>query len=155
MSADLAEHADEKSEIVGPSTLELIDGRSWQVFRVHSRFARRSSSIPTLAADGVSEMFLLSDNVKPIFPGHVLGDRYVVGHELGRGGMGAVYAVVDRLLGERVALKVLLTTSDAPQSGKLERLRREVRLARLVAHPNVCRVYDLQVLDGHACLTMS
>jgi signal transduction histidine kinase/DNA-binding response OmpR family regulator len=85
--------------------------------------------------------------------GSVLGDRYQLDTELGSGGMGVVFAASDRLLGERIALKVLADPL-ASASDRLERLRREVRLARLVTHPNVCRVFDLQVLEGLACLTM-
>ncbi|MGH7298682.1 MAG: hypothetical protein ACRELB_27320, partial [Polyangiaceae bacterium] len=68
--------------------------------------------------------------------GSVLGDRYRLDVEMGRGGMGVVFAASDRLLGERVALKVLADPI-ASASDRLERLRREVRLARLVTHPNV------------------
>jgi signal transduction histidine kinase/CheY-like chemotaxis protein len=85
--------------------------------------------------------------------GSVLGERYRLDAELGRGGMGVVFVASDRLLGERIALKVLADPL-ASASDRLERLRREVRLARLVTHPNVCRVFDLQVLEGLACLTM-
>ena len=85
--------------------------------------------------------------------GSVLGDRYRLDTELGRGGMGVVFAASDRLLGERIALKVLADPL-ASANDRLEKLRREVRLARLVTHPNVCRVFDLQILEGLACLTM-
>jgi len=85
--------------------------------------------------------------------GSVLGDRYQLDAELGSGGMGVVFAASDRLLGERIALKVLADPL-ASATDRLERVRREVRLARLVTHPNVCRVFDLQVLEGLACLTM-
>ena len=35
----------------------------------------------------------------------VIAGRYVLGDELGAGGMGAVYRATDRLTGQRVALK--------------------------------------------------
>jgi eukaryotic-like serine/threonine-protein kinase len=74
--------------------------------------------------------------------GEVLAGRYRVLELLGTGGMGEVYEVEDRELGERIALKVI--RQETPfDSGVLDRLRREVQLARRVTHPNVCRVFDL------------
>jgi class 3 adenylate cyclase len=83
--------------------------------------------------------------------GKTLGGRYRIERELGQGGMATVYAASDELLGQRIAIKLLHRQR---RGGDIERLRREVRLARLVTHPNVCRVFDLQILDGMACVTM-
>jgi serine/threonine-protein kinase len=74
--------------------------------------------------------------------GTIIADRYQIVELLGRGGMGEVYEAEDRELGERVALKVLRPES-ALQPDVMDRLRREVQLARRVTHPNVCRVFDL------------
>src|SRR5690348_16847296 len=61
--------------------------------------------------------------------GEVLAGRYRVLELLGTGGMGEVYEVEDRELGERIALKVI--RQETPfDSGVLDRLRREVQLAR-------------------------
>jgi tetratricopeptide (TPR) repeat protein len=79
-------------------------------------------------------------------PHSVIGQRYTVERFLGRGGMGSVYAVHDRELDEHVALK-LLHRDLGGDAGYRERLRSEVRLARRISHPNVCRVHDLG-LDG-------
>ncbi len=98
---------------------------------------------PTLAPSGALPAFAPR-------PGQVLGDRYEILRELGQGGMGRVFAARDRLLGETIAVKVL--HGSRPED--LGRLRREVRLSRLVTHPNVCRVFDLQILEGLPCLTM-
>jgi predicted ATPase/tetratricopeptide (TPR) repeat protein len=75
-------------------------------------------------------------------PGERLADRYRLQALLGRGGMGEVYAADDEELGIPVALKVLHIAIGPPGEG-LWRLKREVLLARSVAHPHVCRVYDL------------
>jgi len=74
--------------------------------------------------------------------GTIIAERYQIVALLGRGGMGEVYEAEDRELGERVALKVLHHES-ALQQDVMDRLRREVQLARRVTHPNVCRVFDL------------
>jgi tetratricopeptide (TPR) repeat protein len=80
---------------------------------------------------------------KPTFKvGDVVADRYVVEQYLARGGMGEVYRVLDRELGESVALKTILPRS-AEDPTSLERFRREIHIARQVSHRNVCRIFDL------------
>jgi eukaryotic-like serine/threonine-protein kinase len=86
-------------------------------------------------------------------PGQVLSGRYRVVRPIARGGMGAVYEAVDEDLGSRVALKVILPEI-ASDARILERFRREIRLARQVTHPNVCRVFDLGRDGGVPFLTM-
>ncbi len=86
-------------------------------------------------------------------PGTVLSDRYRIVGLLGKGGMGEVYRADDLELGQSVALKFLpQRLADDPRS--LERFRAEVRLARQVSHPNVCRVYDIGQIDGQCFLSM-
>jgi serine/threonine protein kinase/tetratricopeptide (TPR) repeat protein len=83
---------------------------------------------------------------QPLAPGALFANRYRVVAQLGRGGVGVVYRAVDERLGQTVALKVLRTSSPA----RREQLAREVRLARQVTHPAVCRVYDFEEA-GHEC----
>lgn len=74
--------------------------------------------------------------------GEILAGRYRILESLGSGGMGEVYAAEDQDLGEQIAIKVIRPqTPFGPDL--LDRLRREVQLARRVTHPNVCRVFDL------------
>src|SRR5262245_34090155 len=84
-------------------------------------------------------------------PGVAFAGRYLIERLLGRGGMGAVWAAVDRQLGEPVALKILDGSVDA---ASVERFRREVRLARRVTHKNVARIFDIGEKDGTFYLTM-
>jgi serine/threonine-protein kinase len=86
-------------------------------------------------------------------PGTVVADRYRIIGLLGRGGMGEVYRADDLKLGHPVALKFLPKELSSDPS-RLERFYAEVRLARQVSHPNVCRVYDVAELDGQHYLTM-
>jgi serine/threonine-protein kinase len=67
--------------------------------------------------------------------------------------MGEVYRAEDLLLEQRVALK-LLPVELAADPDRISRLLTEVRLARQVSHPNVCRVWDVGEADGHRFLTM-
>jgi len=88
------------------------------------------------------------------FPaGTTLAGRYRILGLLGRGGMGEVYRALDLILNQPVALKFL---SQAAHTGEaaLARFRNEVRIARQVSHPNVCRVYDIGVIEGLHFLSM-
>ena len=86
-------------------------------------------------------------------PGTVLDNRYRVLGLLGRGGMGEVYRADDLRLGQQVALKFLpLLLSRDPT--RLAQFHNEVRTARQVSHPNVCRVYDIGEVDGQLFITM-
>jgi eukaryotic-like serine/threonine-protein kinase len=84
-------------------------------------------------------------------PGHI--GEYVLGDELGVGGMGRVYAAANAS-GASVALK-LLHPDLAADRAFAERLIEEGRLARLVSHRNVVRVLDGgTTLDGTPFLVM-
>ena len=67
--------------------------------------------------------------------------------------MGEVYRADDLKLGQAVALKFLPKELEH-DAAFLERFHAEVRTARQVAHPNVCRVYDIVEADGRHFLTM-
>jgi hypothetical protein len=86
-------------------------------------------------------------------PGAVFADRYRIVALLGRGGMGEVYRADDLRLGQAVALK-FLPEALADDTGRLERLYNEVRTARQIAHPAVCRVYDIGEAEGQHFLSM-
>ncbi len=86
-------------------------------------------------------------------PGTRLGARYRIVGLLGRGGMGEVYRADDLELGESVALK-FLPPHVAGNASWLARFRNEVRVARQIAHPNVCRVYDIGEAEGELFLSM-
>jgi serine/threonine-protein kinase len=96
-------------------------------------------------------------------PGSTLvAGRYRVLSLLGCGGMGSVYRVHDTELDQVVALKLLRADTALPHRARTphgdtsgtDRLRREVRLARLVTHRNVARTYDIGEHEGKKFLTM-
>jgi Protein kinase domain len=87
------------------------------------------------------------------FPaGTVLAARYRVLGLIGQGGMGEVYRAYDLILNQAVALKFLGRAGMSEAA--LARFRNEVRIARQVSHPNVCRVYDIGFIDGFHFLSM-
>ncbi|MEM6796512.1 MAG: serine/threonine-protein kinase, partial [Acidobacteriota bacterium] len=79
--------------------------------------------------------------------GSLVADRYRIVGRLGSGGMGQVYRADDLMLKETVALKFLRPTSSVDWLD-------EVRLARQVTHPNVCRVFDAREVEGKAFISM-
>jgi serine/threonine-protein kinase len=86
-------------------------------------------------------------------PGALIASRYRIISRLGKGGMGEVFRADDILLGQPVALKFL------PESARgnlnlLTRFYDEVRIARQITHPNVCRVYDIGEVEGQPYLSM-
>jgi eukaryotic-like serine/threonine-protein kinase len=82
------------------------------------------------------------------------GTRYQLGPELGRGGMGVVYEVLDTELGRHVALKVV-PAWEAGVNAALERIRQEARTLAALEHPGIVAVHDLGTLaDGRIFYTM-
>jgi eukaryotic-like serine/threonine-protein kinase len=92
---------------------------------------------------GVAADLILDD--EPL-AGREIGP-YRVLHEIGRGGMGIVYAAEDTRLGRRVALKALPPeyTQDLPRR---ERLTREARAAAALSHPAVATIFALEDIEG-------
>jgi len=86
-------------------------------------------------------------------PGTLLAGRYRIAGLLGRGGMGEVYRATDLTLGQAVALK-FLPEAAARDDRSLARFYNEVRMARQVTHPNVCRVYDIGEVEGMHYISM-
>jgi len=79
-------------------------------------------------------------------------DKYAIIHQIGRGGMGAVYEARYKNLRERVAIKVLDRFRMLESGGK--RFEREARLAATLHHSNVVPVYDYGEFDGQPYYTM-
>ena len=86
-------------------------------------------------------------------PGVVVAGRYRIAGLLGRGGMGEVYRATDLTLGQAVALKFLPEAASRDERA-IARFYNEVRMARQVTHPNVCRVYDIGEVDGQHYISM-
>lgn len=84
-------------------------------------------------------------------PTRVIGGRYVVLGELGRGGMGVVWRAEDRVMGRQVAVKELHLPQGLGQDDRLqfrERLLREARNAGRLNDPGIVTVHDVISEDG-------
>lgn len=86
-------------------------------------------------------------------PRQILAERYEILTKLGEGGMGEVWQAYDLKLRVNVALKSLRLENRANER-VVEALRREVRTAREVVSPNVCRIFDLVVEEGQELISM-
>jgi tRNA A-37 threonylcarbamoyl transferase component Bud32 len=105
--------------------------------RLLSHTARALGSRSAAPRSGVATL-----GPRVLADGVVVADRYRVTRLLGRGGMGEVYEVEDLTLRERVALKTV-HAGLAHDERMVERLKREVQLARRVTHECACRVFDV------------
>jgi eukaryotic-like serine/threonine-protein kinase len=86
--------------------------------------------------------------------GFVLANRYRVEATLGSGGLGVVYRVHDRVIGESVALKVLRRSAVSRDLQAPNLLAEELRVSRRITHRNVVRMHDIGEADGITFLTM-
>jgi serine/threonine protein kinase len=129
--------------------------------------ARSSGDVPTVDVVASAEAPTYSSEREPspfppashssrtearFAPGVLISERYRIISLLGRGGMGEVFRADDLTLGQPVALKFL------PQSvidrSLLDRFRNEVRIARRISHPNVCRIHDIGETEKQVFLSM-
>jgi hypothetical protein len=92
---------------------------------------------------GVAADLILEDEPHA---GSDLGPYRIV-REIGRGGMGIVYAAEDSRLGRTVALKAL-PPEYVHDPGRRERLAREARAAAALSHPAVATIFALEEIDG-------
>lgn len=72
--------------------------------------------------------------------GMLVAQRYHVERFLARGGMGEVYAVLDQVLNERVALKTVRSRLSSAKA--ILRLKSEALLSRRIGHPHTCRIFE-------------
>ncbi len=131
----IASHESDDSFLESPAILD-----SPSVFESKKTRIHRSGSPIT----GSDENFVA---------GTILAGRYRILGLLGKGGMGEVYKADDIKLSQVVALKFLPDKLER-DADALARFHAEVRMARHVSHPNVCRVFDIGEVDGRHFLSM-
>jgi len=90
---------------------------------------------------------------KELATGSLFAGRYQIIEELGKGGMGKVYRVLDIKLQEEVALK-LIRPEIASDDKTLERFKNELKLARKISQKNVGRMFDMGEETGTHYITM-
>jgi tetratricopeptide (TPR) repeat protein len=112
-------------------------------------------SLPDEESDARTRQVNGVSSVEPVHlaAGALLAARYQIEASIGEGGSGQVFRAWDRVLGEPIALKIL-RPDRARERSWIKRLAREVKVARAIRHPNVCRVFELGHADGHWFITM-
>ncbi len=79
--------------------------------------------------------------------------QYEIVERLGGGGMAVVYRAVQQPLGREVALKAL-SSELFQDDGFVKRFETEAKTLARLDHPNILPIYDFEVIDGNAFLTM-
>ncbi len=117
-----------------------------------TRFCGNCAS-PLLQDKDIGPTETIQVPVKELAAGATFARRYQIIEDLGKGGMGRVYKVLDMEIREKMALK-LLNPAIASDERTIERFRNELKLARTISHRNVCRMYDLGREEGTYYITM-
>ncbi len=112
-----------------------------------------ATPLPSPEEGSISPTKTLETPTEELTRGTTFAGRYEIIEELGKGGMGKVYRVVDKKLNEEVAMK-LVKPEIASDKKTLERFSNELKLARKIVHKNVARMFDLNEEKGTHYITM-
>jgi eukaryotic-like serine/threonine-protein kinase len=106
------------------------------------KFPRLASETAAAVSDsaGRSDHASAAPDPNPYLAGEVIGDRYRLVRELGRGGMGVVWVGHALALGVEVAVKLIRASAAGPAIAS--RMAREAHAAARLGHPALVRVFD-------------
>ena len=96
---------------------------------------------------------VIDTSIDKLSTGAIFAGRYQIIEEIGKGGMGRVYKVLDKKLDEEIALK-LIKSEIASDKKTVERFSNELKIARKIGHKNVARMFDLNEEHGTHYITM-
>lgn len=137
----------------GDAGLDDTDAAAQEEAPAQESSRERSPSQQKLHEEVRGRLFEGREPRRSLEPGTTIGGRYRIAELLGAGGMGEVFRARDLVLDEDVAVK-FLPEDRANDEGFMRRFVNEVRLARQISHPSVCRVHDIGEVDGRAFLSM-
>src|SRR5688572_30857707 len=100
----------------------------------------------------MNELRLVVEPAVPPPIGASIGDVYTIEGELGGGAMGVVLAATDRVLGRKVAIKLIRSNLRADDFR--ERFMLEARAMALVSHPNVVTIHAFGEHEGNPFMVM-
>jgi len=112
-----------------------------------------ATHLPSVEEISVSHTETLETPTKELTRGTIFASRYEIIEELGKGGMGKVYRVEDKKIKGEIALK-LIKPEIAADKKIIERFSNELKMARMIAHRNVCRMFDIGEEKGAHFITM-
>lgn len=94
----------------------------------------------------------MTDNTGPPI-GTILGGKYRLNEQIGRGGMATIFAAENVDIGKAVAVKVL-SHELADSKTVTERFLREARAAAKIKSPYICEVYDMGTVDNRPFIVL-
>jgi tetratricopeptide (TPR) repeat protein len=118
--------------------------------RVEQLRAHMRSTTQDRSAAQDSKSIKLLPTRQNMEPKELFGGRYEILSRLGDGGMGSVYKARDLELDEIIALKVLRRAEPTT----VERLKRELKVARKLSHPNIVRLFHFSEAESVYFLCM-
>ena len=130
----------------------LSDGNTARRHALEQLLIECETETPLLAHTAARRFSELAKDPADVKPPEMLGDRYRVGRELGRGGMASVYLAHDLKHDRDVAVKII--RSDLSASLGHERFLREIEIAARLRHPNIVPLYDSGQADGSLFFVM-
>ena len=102
---------------------------------------------PLRASEDIEVTKTMETTKEKLTSGSTIANRYKIIEELGKGGMGVVYRVVDPLNPTRqIALKSIRRKLVQPEL--IDRFKAEFRVLTSLQHPNVAAAYDFESLPG-------
>ena len=112
-----------------------------------------ATQLQTRGKTPFSQTETIKTPIQSLAPGTTFAERYQIIEELGKGGMGSVYKVLDNEINEKIALK-LIKPEIASDKKTIERFRNELKIARKIGHKHVCRMFHLGKHEGTHFITM-
>jgi len=113
----------------------------------------KECATPLLPSEEIAVTETLERPKEELTSGLTFAGRYQIIEELGKGGMGKIYRVIDKKLNEEVALK-LIKPEIASDKKTIERFSNELKFARKIVHKNVGRMYEFMEEKGMHFITM-
>ncbi|MEO5567879.1 MAG: protein kinase, partial [Gemmatimonadaceae bacterium] len=114
--------------------------------RLAHLLAECERAMPLLDRPAVERFDQLAADETLVEPSQVLGDRYEIKRELGRGGMARVYLAEDRRYASAVAIKIV--RPELAASLGRERFLREIAIVARMRHPNIMPLFDSGDANG-------
>jgi len=108
----------------------------------------------TLVSTAGAGIAAVVDGMPDVLPAGAKCGPWIVEREIGRGGMGAVYAVVHEDIGKRAALKIVHRRLLTP-GFNIERVMLEAKVVNAIGHPNIVDIFETgKLADGRPYVVM-
>ena len=142
LDAVLDTPADRRNAVI----VELTGGDSLRRAQLEDLVNECERELPLLERPAAEAFPHLMNDAGDASPPSVLGGRYRIEREVGRGGMALVFLAHDMKHGRDVAVKII--RENVAKSLGSERFLREISIAARLRHPNIVPMYDSGETDG-------